>query len=248
MFLIVLKKFCCQLFTFLLWIGDQGWTTRLISRETLPYLKGLFYPDQPHLWLSRVKYMDRAALGWFELVHEVMGSTRAATSLNISQLQWEFELEDCWQQVSCWLHSWSNQVGSELRLGFLVQAHRHTHLSLFNKDGEEPFSNWLSSISSSHDARFLNSIKFVRYLLSNSAPHDPTMFFGIGVPVFAAESGSRIVRGRSTLHRSDLRTMETSLSASSVQRVRWALPPSLAIRFPINIPLVLSIFFPSLIR
>ena len=45
------------------------------------------------------------------------------------------------------------------------------------------------------------------------------MFFGIGDPAFAAESGSGIVRSRSTLPRSDLRTTETSLSASSVQRV-----------------------------
>ena len=43
-------------------------------------------------------------------------------------------------------------------------------------------------------------IKFVSYLLSNSAPHDPAMFFGIGVSAFATESGSGIVFGRSTLH------------------------------------------------
>ena len=31
-------------------------------------------------------------------------------------------------------------------------------------------------MSSSHDGRCLNSFKFVRYLLSNSAPHDPRCF------------------------------------------------------------------------
>ena len=97
------------------------------------------------------------------------------------------------------------------------------HLSLSNKNGEETFKNLVIDflfLSSSHDARFFNSIKFVSYLLSNSAPHDPAMFFGIGVPAFAAESGSGIVRSRSTLPGSDLRSMKTSLSASSGQRPR----------------------------
>jgi hypothetical protein len=46
------------------------------------------------------------------------------------------------------------------------------------------------------------------------------MFVGIGVRAFAAESSSGIVFAVATLPRSDLRTMETSLSASNVQRVR----------------------------
>ena len=45
--------------------------------------------------------------------------------------------------------------------------------------------------------------------------------FGIGVPAFAAESGSDIVRSRSTLPGSDLHKTEPSdFSAFSVQRTR----------------------------
>ena len=73
--------------------------------------------------------------------------------------------------------------------------------------------------SSSHDTRlvsFLESLKFVNYLLALMSPD----VFGIAVPAFAEESGSGIVCSRSTLPRSALDTMKTSSSASSVQRTR----------------------------
>ena len=52
--------------------------------------------------------------------------------------------------------------------------------------------------------------------------------FGTRLPAFAAESGRSIVRGRSTLPRSDLHNMISIVFASSVQRPRWALLSSLA--------------------
>ena len=71
---------------------------------------------------------------------------------------------------------------------------RPSHLSLSNKNQQEPLIDSIF-FSSSHDARFFNSIKFVRYLLSNSAPHESwsPMFFGIGVPASAAESGKGVM-------------------------------------------------------
>ena len=48
---------------------------------------------------------------------------------------------------------------------------------------------------------FFKSIKFVNYLLALVIPD----FFGIGVPAFAAESGSGIVFSRSMLPGSDVK-------------------------------------------
>ena len=54
----------------LLWICDhQGWTklTRLISRETIRYLRGLFYPDQPHVVAKTVRWISSAVLTGYRI-------------------------------------------------------------------------------------------------------------------------------------------------------------------------------------
>ena len=63
----------------------------------------------------------------------------------------------------------------------LTAGGEHTCPSLI-KSGKNLFENLVIDffhLSSSHDARFFNSvklIKFVSYLLSNSAPHEPRCF------------------------------------------------------------------------
>ena len=66
------------------------------------------------------------------------------------------------------------------------------------------------------------TISNLQTICSQTPPRMILDVFGIGAPMFAAESGSGTVFSRSTLPRSDLRSMETTLSASNGQRTRLA--------------------------